>query len=313
MATTIYGGQPTDLVNDPIIGPAQKLYQNKFSPPSLLTYPMDLSQEHRKHSIIFKIYEIVPFFENIGGERVTNTPDLGAYNEMGSLDAVVEKATSLTSKMKDEYTRGGFTNFNSKTRSNPVATIALYMPDTINFTTNAQYDNLSVAKAAENTSLPLVGRIAKAITSTVGGEGLSRLLTSRLGYVLNPQQQLLFEGIDFRTFDFSFTFTPRSQKEANSIKNIITELRKHSLPEINKGAAGFFFTPPSIFEIEFKSGDSINSNIPKIKRCVVETVDVNFAPNGWAAHVDGAPVQTTMQMRVKEIELVDSNEVKSGY
>ena len=115
------------------------------------------------------------------------------------------------------------------------------------------------------------------------------------------------------SFDFSFTFTPRSAREADEIKKIVKVFRKHSLPTINDGSAGFFFTPPSVFEIQFLSGDKINTNLPLIKRCVVETVDVNFAPNGWAAHTDGAPVQTTMQLRVKEIILVDSAEVDRGY
>lgn len=303
MATTIYGGVPTDLVNDPTIGPAGKLYTPKFHAADTLTYPLDVGREHRKHSVVFKVFEILPFLESVANYG-------GNSNWQGEADTETQ-LSALAVKIKEEAARG--LTFNSRTRDVAAATVALYMPDTLNFTNNAQYDNLSVAKALENTTLPLVGRISKAITSTVGGEGLVRAGLNRLGYVFNPQQQLLFEGIDFRTFDFSFTFTPRSAREAAEIKQIVKVFRKHSLPTINDGAAGFFFTPPSIFEIQFLSGDKINTNLPLIKRCVVETVDVNFAPNGWAAHTDGAPVQTTMQLRVKEIILVDSKQVDSGY
>jgi hypothetical protein len=307
MATTIYGGVPTDLVNDPTIGPAGKLYTPKFHPPDTLTYPLDVGREHRKHSVVFKVFEILPFFESVA----TYNGNSGWQGEGDTDQNQENQSATIAQKIKEEAARG--LTFNSRTRDSAAATVALYMPDTLNFTNNAQYDNLSVGKALENTTLPLVGRVAKAITSVVGGEGLVRAGLNRLGYVFNPQQQLLFEGIDFRTFDFSFTFTPRSAKEAAEIKKIVKVFRKYSLPTINDGAAGFFFTPPSVFEIQFLSGDKINTNLPLIKRCVVETVDVNYAPNGWSAHVDGAPVQTTMQMRVKEIILVDSKQVDGGY
>ena len=38
-----------------------------------------------------------------------------------------------------------------------------------------------------------------------------------------------------------------------------------------------------------------------IKRSVIENIDVNYAPNGWAAHEDGAPVQTTITIQFKEM------------
>lgn len=314
MATTIYGGVPTDLVNDPTIGPAAKLNTPKY-PRSVeaLSYPLDVGQEYRSHTILFKVFEILPFFESLGAELGAAGGNTNWKGEADTEQNLINSTITVIKKFGEEASRGS--TFNSRTRDVAAATVALYMPDTINFTNTAQYDNLSVAKALENTGgvLKVVAGISKAITSTIGGEGLVRAGLNRLGYVFNPQQQLLFEGIDFRTFDFSFTFTPRSAREAAEIKKIVKVFRKHSLPTINDGAAGFFFTPPSIFEIQFLSGDKINTNLPLIKRCVVETVDVNYAPNGWAAHTDGAPVQTTMQLRVKEIILVDSKQVDSGY
>ena len=227
MATTIYGGVPTDLVNDPTIGPAQKLYTPKFHAADIFTYPLDVGREHRKHSVVFKVFEILPFIESLGAEG-------GNTNWKGEGDTeqnFINSTVKVIKKLGEEASRG--LTFNSRTRDVAVATVALYMPDTINFTNTAQYDNLSVAKALENTGglLKIVAEVSQAITSTIGGEGLVRAGLNRLGYVFNPQQQLLFEGIDFRTFDFSFTFTPRSAREADEIKKIVKVFRKHSLPK----------------------------------------------------------------------------------
>ena len=56
-----------------------------------------------------------------------------------------------------------------------------------------------------------------------------------------------------------------------------------------------------------------NIHLNKIKESVITSIDVNYSPNGWAAHDDGTPVQTTMTVQFKEIELVDRNAVNQGY
>jgi hypothetical protein len=46
---------------------------------------------------------------------------------------------------------------------------------------------------------------------------------------------------------------------------------------------------------------------------VLKNVDVNYAPNGWATHEDGSPVQIVMSLNFQEIELVDSADIENGY
>ena len=80
------------------------------------------------------------------------------------------------------------------------------------------------------------------------------------------------------------------------------------------GGVGFFFVPPSIFEVTFMYNGAENPNINKLKRCVLTDVNVNYAPNGtWSTHDDGSPVQTSLTLSFKEIELVDRTAVEAGY
>ena len=187
------------------------------------------------------------------------------------------------------------------------------MPDTVDFNYAPQYSNLSLADAAG--SIPLVGKIAKAITSGEYGLGNSavKLGLNAAGYVFNPQQQLLFEGIDFRTYNMSFTFTPSSPQESENVKNIIQTFRKYAAPTVVTGAAGFFFNPPGMVDVSFLYNGTKNPNLNYIKRSVIENIDVNYAPNGWAAHEDGAPVQTTITIQFKEMFLVDRKAIEQGY
>ena len=74
-----------------------------------------------------------------------------------------------------------------------------------------------------------------------------------------------------------------------------------------------FLIPPAIFNVKFKIKDAENRYLPKYADCVLENIGVNYAPNGYAAHVDGAPVQTTLTITFKEIELIDKNKIKQGF
>jgi hypothetical protein len=74
-----------------------------------------------------------------------------------------------------------------------------------------------------------------------------------------------------------------------------------------------FFVPPSTFNLDFLFNGQRNTNITKVTESVIESIDVNYAPNGWAAHDNGAPVQTTLTINFKEIELVDKDKIQAGY
>jgi hypothetical protein len=191
-----------------------------------------------------------------------------------------------------------------------VGTISLYIPETVNFTYAAQYDKLSLATAAQQT--PIIGKAAKAVLGAVNS-GPAKLLLRGQGYAFNPQQQILFEGIDFRTYQLAFTFTPYSRQEARTVREIIKQFRLYAAPQIKEGAAGMFFIPPATFELDFRFNNSTNENISQVGESVITSIDVNYAPNGFSAHPDGAPVQTTLTLQFKELQLVDRTKISNGF
>jgi hypothetical protein len=48
--------------------------------------------------------------------------------------------------------------------------------------------------------------------------------------------------------------------------------------------AGGFLIPPSEFDIKFYNSGKENPNIPQIASCVLVSLDINYAPNGWSAY-----------------------------
>lgn len=293
---------PGSLVN----GPLGALFGAVFGRNDL-QYPRDLQSSTRGHVIQFHINEVIPatYKEDTVTDIVKNATSLGnTFSSTENLkDAVFGGAKSL---WDGSATQKLVELSNPTTKS--VGTISLYIPETVNFTYNAQYDKMSLATAAQE----LIGAPAKAVAQTLNS-GPAKLIGRGLGYAFNPQQQLLFEGIDFRTYQMAFTFTPYSRDEAESVAKIIKMFKTHAAPRVAKGGAGMFFVPPSQFEVKFLFNGMENKKINRIAKSVIESIDVNYAPNGFSTLSDGAPVQTTLTINFKEIELITREKIENGY
>jgi hypothetical protein len=136
------------------------------------------------------------------------------------------------------------------------------------------------------------------------------------GYAINPQLQMMFRGVGFRSFQLSFMFTPKSLEESGEVDAIIKTFKYHFSPGLQAGKTdstqSMFLTSPSIFNVQFKIGQNENQYVPNYGDCVLSDIDVNYAPNGFAAHENGAPVQTTLNLTFKEIVIVDRDKIAKG-
>jgi hypothetical protein len=59
------------------------------------------------------------------------------------------------------------------------------------------------------------------------------VLSGASGIVYNPNLEVLYEGPDFRSFNFQFALFTRSKNDAKAIKSIVDEFRERSLPRTN--------------------------------------------------------------------------------
>gem|GEM_PF-4468066 len=51
------------------------------------------------------------------------------------------------------------------------------------------------------------------------------------------------------------------------------------------------------------------AKVMTIQECVLESVSVDYAPNGWSAFNDGYPVQTTLSLQFKETQILTKKQV----
>jgi hypothetical protein len=288
------------------------------------------------------------------GSSLDNVLGNGQFN--GSSQATKGLIDNSINKIKGESI------FSGKTTRLTKDAIALYMPDTVLYQYSQGYADANIGgelagkvaggidaaleqykEAAKNESkvvalmkgvgsgLASVGAAVgqkggEAVASALGSKNTGKLaLLGATGAVPNPMLEMIYSGPNFRTFQFTFDFYPRSEKEALEVQRIIERLRYHqapSKPEIETGKikVGGFLVPPSEFDIKFYYGGRENPNIPPIaSNCILKTIDVNYAPEGFQTYEvpgenfptygrTGMPVHINVQLQFQETKYLTKDD-----
>ena len=130
---------------------------------------------------------------------------------------------------------------------------------------------------------------------------------------INPMVQVLYRSTDLRQFDFAFLMIPRNEKESQSIERICKNIRAFAAPEFNRAVV----IAPAEFQITFHNkGDKENPHLPKLERCVITRVNVNYAPSStYSTFRNGYPTATLLTFSATEVRLIDRSKIKQtqGY
>ena len=163
----------------------------------------------------------------------------------------------------------------------------------------------------------LRGLAADAANIPFGGNlTASQLLARQTGNILNPNMELLFDGVTLRSFKFSFKLTPRNKDEAMAVKNIIRTLKKSMSPGYSQeGFDGtsriknLYLSTPKIFELTYMKGRSPHPFLHRFKQCFLTDMSVNQTGEGTYATYGGlpkdgggTPVSMVMDLGFKELE-----------
>ena len=132
--------------------------------------------------------------------------------------------------------------------------------------------------------------------------GVQGLLSRATGAIINPNLELLFNGPQLRSFSFTFRMSPRSEKEAIVVKNIIRFFKQGMSVKTTKD--NVFLKSPNVFDIKYKTGDSNHPSINRIKTCALLGCDVDYTPDGtYMTFNDGPKTMTSYGMTLRFSEL----------
>lgn len=141
---------------------------------------------------------------------------------------------------------------------------------------------------------------AAAGQSIAGSEGLSGLIGQYAGAIPNPNLSVLFQGPTLRQMTFGWRFHPHNPEESDKIRKICNEFKKRMLPNLKFSGASNVLGYPQMVEVKLYPDDYLY----KMKKCVINGVTIDYAPNGVPQFFAGTKAPTFIEFTVslQEIE-----------
>lgn len=198
--------------------------------------------------------------------------------------------------------------------------IAMFMPTPVTFNTVNEFQEISLTAMGAGLATGVAALVGGALFGETGaalanGAGEAAGKVARLGgYPINPRVEVMFSKTNLRQFVFEFLMAPRNEQESENMKAIIRTLRFHSAPELDSATAGFTWIPPAEFDVTFYNKGKENTNIPRVNTCVLDRIEVDYAPQGvYSTFSNGHPVAARLSLGMREIEVIHKRRVLQGF
>ena len=222
--------------------------------------------------------------------------------------------------------------------------IAMYMPQQVNVTYGANYTDTEMGALTEealnaynnaiggrfrsafenvlNMDQGIAEQLQKGLLASIGvipGFGGAReAFEAKEGAIISDRLELAFKGINKRVFQYTFKMIPKNAQEADEIRKIVFAFKANMLPEFVGGnRAGRRLVVPNTFDISYMYVGAENDYLHKISTCVLENMNVTYGGDRYKTfegREDGAPpVETTITLNFKEMELITRERVFEGF
>jgi hypothetical protein len=149
-------------------------------------------------------------------------------------------------------------------------------------------------------SIKSVARRAMALMPrSLSDSQITNTLIATVGAVPNPHLTTIFNGVNLRTFQFEWSFSPRSEQEAKTLVDMINFIRTRALPKFTDNTYRFALDFPDECEISFNGVQGVDS----VRLAVVSDVGLEWAPQGPSFRRGGHPTEVIMRLTVHEVEI----------
>jgi len=216
----------------------------------------------------------------------------------GLLDSVKSSAESLFDTAKKVWNRDATSgeSLSLATARNFTlnGTWQLFIPQSIRTSYSANWDR---------TNLQFLGKALDSIANKVpGGSSVVDGFKLLNGETLNPVSELLFNGIDHRSFSYSFSLFPKNADETALAQDLIKFFKTNMTPAIAPNTLAMVLRYPNYFKIRYLFKGKDNPYINKVAMCVLTHFGVQYHDNAPAFHRDGSPQSYVINLEFREIE-----------
>ena len=203
-----------------------------------------------------------------------------------------------------------------------VITSGSYLEGIVNAVKKAAGDVTTIAQTGEGNTLTNTFFASKAANILGANTSFEGLLARSSGQILNPNTELLFNGVKLRSFNFSFDFAPRNATEAEQVRRIVRTFKKRMSPttssvtvtandQTSQTSNGLFLKSPDVFQLKYMSGSSEHPFLNKFVIAALTNMSVNYTGSGtYMTYSDGlkSPVHMKMDLSFQELSPVYSED-----
>jgi hypothetical protein len=142
----------------------------------------------------------------------------------------------------------------------------------------------------------------------------SKLAGSRLAG--NPRNEMLFHGMPFKQYSFTFNLIPYRKQDSEDIQNAIRAIQLASAPELR--FTKMFMEYPNTWFISFMAGGGKSGGskyLMRINECACTAVNVNYTPQGDSSnmHEENAPIAVELGLEFSEVYIPSKETIRDGY
>ena len=154
---------------------------------------------------------------------------------------------------------------------------------------------------------------------------ISKTIAMDSGLAINPQETLVFDGVDLKTYTFDWQLYPTSKADSDRIRELVYKLKQRILPKMSGGGFGeklnaFLQTEGALNEKQAKLGavnriflsypDTVIINLigvdeshwPLFKPAMCTSIDIDYTGGGdMVIAKGGRPAAVTLSMSFSEL------------
>jgi len=224
--------------------------------------------------------------------------------------------------------------------------IAMYMPNSVQVSYATKYKDEAIGglaaaaasiyqgvKAGESPGEALIDQLPtmaddfkkkglNVVTGIIDGLGITsgsrEAIEITTGAVVADRMEMAFENVARRAFQYTFKMIPKNSREADEIRKIVFAFKANMLPEMLNGRNRDTMTVPNTFNIQYMYKGKENDYIHRVSECFLDNVSVTYGGDRYKTFEphgeDGAPpVETSMTLSFKEIEIITRERIFEGY
>jgi hypothetical protein len=182
-----------------------------------LRYPSDFKArnpgtDYLRLDFVRRNYTQTSAANNTAGNQFVNEPGLGSI--------ILNVPQKVTEQMSQQFANASLGDAGPVFRGAPYN--GFLKSDAFGNAMKRLVENFALGKSVE-------------VANKLGASQLTDngILSATSGIVFNPNMEVLYEGPDFRRFNFQFSLFTKSKEDAIAIKGIVDTLRSASLPKTN--------------------------------------------------------------------------------